>query len=82
MTKLEIEVDDKTAADLETAETMFCAWVRAKTEKEKEAIIDKTTKVFRDNPIALLIHKLRPPKLFLNHDEKFASDPSIDKLFK
>ena len=76
MTKLEIEVDDKTAADIEMAETMFCAWVREKSEAKKEEILEKVSKVFEKNPKAFAVHRLRPPSIFLNKN-----DPSLTKMF-
>ena len=59
-----IEVDDKTYSDIETLETRFFAWKRAKTQEEKEAIVKSNQPLVRENPQALIVHSMRPPRLF------------------
>lgn len=61
--RLEIEVDEQTASDVETLETRFFAWTRAKTEEEKNRIVNSNDELLRRNPQALMIHMLRPPHL-------------------
>lgn len=67
---IEIEVDEQTASDIESLETRYCAWIRAKDSKERQSILDKGEPLVRRNPLAFFLHRHRPPSLFLDKDSK------------
>jgi hypothetical protein len=68
MVKLEILVDDRTAADIEAIETCFCQWEKAKNKGDEAAAnkaLSLAGKHAQANEMAILIHTVRPPSLFI-----------------
>lgn len=64
--KLEVLVDEQTAADVEAMETLFFQWRRqnGKNEKLAKICLDKVVEIMNRNPQAAAIHFMRPPSIF------------------